>query len=51
MSIFREKPEEILNLLKEFNRNRRRVLFGDAERFKNWLKNLEVKDKVIIKRI
>ena len=49
MPNFREKPEKILNLLKEFNRNRRRVLFGDAERFENWLRSLGVEDKVIIK--
>ena len=41
--------ETILKLLKDFNSDRRRVLFGDAEWFSNWLRSQGVEGIVSIK--
>ena len=51
MSCFKDSPEEIINLLNEFGRDRCRVLFGDAEWFENWLKSKGVEDDVSIKEM
>ena len=48
MSLFKENPNKILNLLNEISDERRQILFGDSERFKNWLKKHEITDKVSI---
>ena len=49
MPLFKENPDDILNLLNEFTNDQRRVLFGDSNYFKSWLREQGVEDNVSIK--
>jgi hypothetical protein len=48
MPLFKENSDSILTFLTELSDARRRVLFGDSERFKRWLKDNEIDDIVRI---
>jgi hypothetical protein len=48
MPLFKENSDSILTFLTELSDERRRVLFGDSERFKRWLKDNEIDDIVRI---
>lgn len=46
--MFNDNSAEIINSLNCLTNNQLIVLFGDAERFKNWFKNKEIEDIVSI---
>jgi hypothetical protein len=51
---FRNSPKIIYNVMKllhKLNNERRKILFGDTLRFKDWLKEQKVADKVKFKII
>ena len=48
MPKFRDNSSDIINSLNCLTKDQLKVLFGDAERFKNWLKNKKIEDNVSI---
>lgn len=48
MPLMKEESKEIIELLNKIPDNSLQILFGDSIRFKNWLKNHKVTDKVSI---
>jgi len=47
MPKFEDYSNEIVGSLSNLTSNQRRVLFGDSEKFKNWLICKEIEDVVI----
>ena len=50
MPLLKEQPQEIIDDLNQLSDNQRRVLFGDATKFKNWLSK-KINDNVSISSI
>ena len=48
MPIFRDNSDEIINSLNYLTNDQLRVLFGNTDKFKNWLKNKKIEDIVSI---
>jgi hypothetical protein len=48
MPMLSDNSKEIIRLLNFFTIDQLRVLFGNAEKFKDWLKNKEIEDTVSI---
>ena len=48
MPKFDDNSDEIINLLNYLTNDQLRVLFGNTEKFKNWLKNKGIEDIVSI---
>jgi hypothetical protein len=48
MPLFKEDSDRILAIFTNLSDERRRVLFGDPERFKRWFKENEIDDIVRI---
>ena len=46
--MFNDISSNIIDSLNDLTRDQLKVLFGDAERFKNWLKNKKIEDNVSI---
>ena len=48
MPLFKEIATKILSALEELPNGQCEILFGDAERFKAWLKEQEVEEEVSV---
>ena len=48
MPMFEKISDDIITSLSYLTKDQLRILFGNTEKFKNWLKNKEIKDTVSI---